>query len=203
MSDNVVWHPAKVERGDREKLNGHKGACLWFTGLPSSGKSTLAVEIEKILYEKGIHTYILDGDNIRHGLNKDLGFSDADRKENIRRIGEVSNLFVDAGYIVLTAFISPFREDRKIVRDLMHENKFIEIFVDCDVDTCSKRDPKGLYKKAMNGEIKEFTGISSPYEAPENPEINLDNRDGKLEENVKLILQYLNENGLIEKEINH
>ena len=198
MSDNVVWHSAKVARPEREKLHGHKGACLWFTGLSASGKSTLAVEIEKMLYEKRIHTYILDGDNIRHGLNKDLGFSDADRKENIRRIGEVSNLFVDAGFIVLTAFISPFREDRKIARDLLPENKFVEIFVKCDIDTCAKRDPKGLYKKAMNGEIKEFTGISSPYEAPEKPEISLDNSDGKLEENVNKILEYMKEFKLID-----
>lgn len=192
LSTNIVWHNTKITKSAREKLNGHKGACLWFTGLSGSGKSTLANEVENELFKLGIHTYILDGDNIRHGLNKNLDFTDEGRKENIRRIGEVAKLFVDAGIIVLTAFISPFREDRNKVRNLLGESEFIEIFVDADLETCESRDPKGLYKKARSGEIKDFTGISSPYEEPENPEIKVDNgKNSNLEENVAKILNYL------------
>ena len=162
MSTNITWHNTNVSKSDREKLNGHKGACIWFTGLSGSGKSTIANELEIRLNQLGIHTYLLDGDNIRHGLNKNLDFSDEGRKENVRRIGEVAKLFVDAGIIVLTAFISPFREDRENVRKLLNKDEFIEVFVDADLETCESRDPKGLYKKARAGEIKDFTGISSP-----------------------------------------
>ncbi len=192
MSTNIVWHNTKVTKLDRENLNGHKGVCIWFTGLSGSGKSTVANEVEIILHKLGIHTYLLDGDNIRHGLNKNLDFSDEGRKENIRRIGEVAKLFVDAGIIVLTAFISPFRSDRENVRDLLGKGNFIEVFVDADLKTCEARDPKGLYKKARSGEIKEFTGISSPYEVPINPEIQIDNgKDSSLSGNVKSIINYL------------
>jgi len=198
MNSNIVWHKQIIKNKDREKLNGHESACLWFTGLSGSGKSTLAVETEKRLYEKGIRTYILDGDNIRHGLNNDLDFSDSGRKENIRRIGEVVKLITDAGLIVLTAFISPFKVDRKTVRDLLPEGKFIEIFVDCDIDTCIKRDPKGLYGKAIKGEIPDFTGISSPYEPPENPELILKNNDNASpDENVNKIIKYLSDKQII------
>jgi adenylylsulfate kinase len=190
--NNIIRHKSKISKSDREKLNGHKGACIWFTGLSGSGKSTLANAVEKVLFDKGIHTYLLDGDSIRQGLNSDLDFSKEGRIENIRRVGEVSNLFVDAGLIVLTSFISPFKKDREIVRNLLPKNKFIEIFVDCDLETCEKRDPKGLYKKARAGEIKDFTGISSPYEKPENPELKIDNgMNSNLTENVKMIVGYL------------
>ena len=168
---NIFWHSTHISRVEREKIKNHLGYCLWFTGLSASGKSTLANILEKRLVDIDIHTYLLDGDNIRHNLNKDLGFSDEDRVENIRRIGEVSNLFVDAGISVLTAFISPFQKDRDMVRELLPEGRFIEIYVDCDLEVCEQRDPKGLYKKARKNEIKDFTGISSPYEAPTNPEL--------------------------------
>ncbi len=197
---NITWHQTKIEKKDRAKLNGHKAACLWFTGLSGSGKSTLANEVESELFKMGVHTYILDGDNIRHGLNKDLDFSELGRKENIRRIGEVAKLFVDAGLIVLTAFISPFREDRNNVRKLLGENEFIEIFVDADLETCEERDPKGLYKKARQGEISNFTGITSPYEKPENPELKIFNGKGTdVKQNATLVIDYLIERGIISK----
>lgn len=167
---NIVWHEASVTRDQRERLLGQKGLLLWFTGLSGSGKSTLANAVEKRLCEQGKLTYCLDGDNIRHGLNSNLGFSLADRKENIRRIGEVAKLFVDAGIIVLAAFISPLREDREALRKLLG-NDFIEIYVKCELEVCESRDPKALYKKARAGEIKEFTGITSPYQEPSNPEL--------------------------------
>ena len=170
-SGNVTRHKALIERNDREKLHGHKGAVIWFTGLSASGKSTLSHLIEKELHDMGCSTYVFDGDNVRHGLCGDLGFSEKDREENIRRIGEMVKLFVDAGIIALTAFISPFRKDRARVRDMVGEDRFIEVFVDCPLEVCIQRDPKGIYQKAINGEIKDFTGISSPYEAPENPDI--------------------------------
>ncbi len=196
--NNIIPHKSKISRSDHEKLNGHKGACIWFTGLSGSGKSTLANAVEKVLFNKGIHTYLLDGDTIRQGLNSDLDFSKEGRIENIRRIGEVSNLFVDAGLIVLTSFISPFKKDREIVRNLLPKNKFIEIFVDCDLETCEKRDPKGLYKKARAGEINDFTGISSPYEEPKNPELKIDNSTNSiLVENVKSIIEYLEQKKII------
>ncbi len=186
--NNVFWHHTTVRPEDREKLNGHRGLCLWFTGLSGSGKSTLANLVEAELLRVGIHTYLLDGDNIRHGLNAGLGFSAEDRRENIRRIGEVAKLFVDAGIVVLTAFISPFREDRQRVRELLPPGRFVESFVDCDPETCEARDPKGLYRKARAGEIADFTGISSPYEPPEAPEIKLFNGKGSdLQANVSLV----------------
>jgi len=189
---NITWHNTNISKSDREKLNGHKGACIWFTGLSGSGKSTVANRLEVELNKLGIHTYLLDGDNIRHGLNKNLDFSDEGRTENIRRIGEVAKLFVDAGIIVLTAFISPFRTDRDNVRKFLADGEFIEVFVDADLETCESRDPKGLYKKARAGEIKDFTGISSPYEEPENSEITVDNgKDASLNVNVEEIILYL------------
>ena len=189
---NITWHNTNISKSDREKLNGHKGACIWFTGLSGSGKSTVANRLEVELNKLGIHTYLLDGDNIRHGLNKNLDFSDEERTENIRRIGEVAKLFVDSGIIVLTAFISPFRADRDNVRKLLADGEFIEVFVDADLETCESRDPKGLYKKARAGEIKDFTGISSPYEEPENSEITVDNgKDASLNVNVEEIILYL------------
>ncbi len=198
MSTYVVWHNTKISKSDREKLNSHKGVCLWFTGLSGSGKSTVANELELELNKLGIHTYLLDGDNVRLGLNNNLDFSDEGRKENIRRIGEVAKLFVDAGLVVLTAFISPFREDRDNVRNLLNDGEFIEIFVDADLETCESRDPKGLYKKARNGEIKDFTGISSPYEPPINPEIKIDNgKNSVLSLSVDKIIVFLKTNGLI------
>ena len=164
---NIVWHQGNVTREDREKINGHKACTVWLTGLSGSGKSTIAVDLEKRLWERGIRAYILDGDNVRHGLNKNLGFSPADRTENIRRIGEVAKLFTEAGVVALTAFISPYRADRDQVRAIMAAGDFVEVHVDCPVEVCEQRDVKGLYKKARAGEIKEFTGISAPYEAPD------------------------------------
>ena len=194
MKRIVVWHQNKVDTKDREKLNGHRGGVIWLTGLSGSGKSTIAVELEKILYDKGVHTFILDGDNIRHGLNKDLGFSDQDRNENIRRIAHVAKLFASAGIIVITAFISPFREDRKIARDLLEKDRFLEVYVNCDLETCIERDPKGLYQKALNGEIENFTGISSTYEPPLEAELVIDNgKESRLDENVQIILEKIEE----------
>jgi adenylylsulfate kinase len=194
---NIVWHHSKVTKEDRQKLNGHKSVVLWFTGLSGAGKSTLSVEVEKKLHQRGVRTYILDGDNIRHGLNKDLGFSAEDRKENIRRIGEVAKLMVDAGIVTLTAFISPYREDREMVRQLLGEKEFIEIYVKCSLEECERRDPKGLYKKARAGEIKGFTGIDDPYEEPENPELVVETDKQTLEESVKQVITYLEENGYL------
>jgi len=194
---NITWHESKVTKEDRQKLTKHKSAVLWFTGLSGAGKSTVSVAVEKELHDRGIHTYILDGDNIRHGLNNNLGFSPEDRKENIRRIGEVSKLFVDAGIITLTAFISPYREDRQMVRELLGEGEFIEVYVKCSLEECEKRDPKGLYKKARAGEIKGFTGIDAPYEVPENPELTIETDKQPLEESVKQVIQYLIEKGYI------
>ncbi|GER67221.1 adenylyl-sulfate kinase [Weizmannia acidilactici] len=197
---NITWHEAKVKKEDRRKLNGHGSAILWFTGLSGSGKSTLSVAVEHELHKRGIRTYILDGDNIRHGLNKNLGFSPEDRKENIRRIGEVSKLFVDAGIMVLTAFISPYQADRDMVRELVEGREFVEIYVKCPLEVCENRDPKGLYKKARSGEIKNFTGIDAPYEAPECPELVVDTNQQPLEDSVKQVIQYLEENDYIEKQ---
>ena len=172
--ENVVWHDHKVTRKDREALHGHKGAVVWFTGLSGSGKSTIAGALEEELHRLGVSTWLLDGDNVRHGLCSDLGFSDDDRKENIRRVGEVAKLMVDAGLVVLTAFISPHRAERQMVRELVGEGRFIEAFVDTPLAICEARDPKGLYKKARAGELRNFTGIDSVYESPETPEIHLD-----------------------------
>ncbi|WP_312315516.1 adenylyl-sulfate kinase [Atlantibacter sp.] len=172
--ENVVWHSHLVTREAREKLHGHRGVVLWFTGLSGSGKSTLAGALETALHERGVSTYLLDGDNVRHGLCSDLGFSEADRKENIRRVGEVANLMVDAGLVILTAFISPHRAERDMVRQRVGEGRFIEVFVDTPLAVCEARDPKGLYKKARAGELPNFTGIDAVYEAPIHPEIHLD-----------------------------
>ncbi len=172
-SNNITWFNGHVSRSDRERLNGHSGMVIWFTGFSASGKSTIAHLTEKELHNRGYATYVFDGDNVRHGLCADLGFSHRDRTENIRRIAEMVKLFVDAGLIVLTAFISPFRMDRVKIRSLFHRDEFIEVFVDCPVEVCASRDRKGLYEKARNGLIKDFTGISSPYEPPQNPEITL------------------------------
>jgi len=188
---NTVWHEPTIYREDREKLNEHKSAILWFTGLSGAGKSTLAHAVEDHLHKLGIRTFVLDGDNIRQGLCKDLGFSDADRTENIRRIGEVSKLMLDAGVVVMTAFISPFRKDRQLVRDLVKKGDFIEIFCQAPLSVCEERDPKGLYKKARAGQIPEFTGISSPYEEPENPELIVETDDNSVDECVELIIIYL------------
>lgn len=171
--ENVVWHDHPVTREAREQQHGHQGAVLWFTGLSGSGKSTVAGALEQALHPLGVSTYLLDGDNVRHGLCRDLGFSDADRKENIRRVGEVAKLMVDAGLVVLTAFISPHRAERQMVRDMLPEGRFIEVFIDTPLAVCEARDPKGLYKKARAGELRNFTGIDSVYEAPEQPEIRL------------------------------
>ncbi|MGM0827275.1 MAG: adenylyl-sulfate kinase [Bacillota bacterium] len=194
---NIKWHEGKVVKANRHKLHGHNSALLWFTGLSGSGKSTISVEVEKTLHELGIHTYRLDGDNIRHGLNQDLSFSIEDRKENIRRVGEVSKLFVDAGVLTLAAFISPFNEDRAFVRSLLQHQEFIEIYVHASVKTCIQRDPKGLYERVVKGEIKGFTGIDSPYEIPESPEIIVDTECQSIEESVEQIVQYLKNKKLI------
>ncbi len=193
-NQNTVWHEPTVNREDREKLNDHGSAILWFTGLSGAGKSTLAHAVEDHLHKIGVRTFVLDGDNIRQGLCKDLGFSDADRTENIRRIGEVSKLMLDAGIIVMTAFISPFIKDRQIVRDLVKTGDFIEIYCEADLSVCEERDPKGLYKKARAGQIPEFTGISSPYEKPEKPEIVLQTGKKSIEDCTAEVIDYLKSN---------
>ena len=194
---NIVWHQGAVNREDREKMNGHKGATVWLTGLSGSGKSTIAVDLEKRLCERGVRTYILDGDNIRHGLNKNLGFSPADRTENIRRIGEVAKLFTDAAVVAITAFISPYRADRDQVRALVPEGDFVEILVDCPLDVCEGRDVKGLYAKARAGQIPEFTGISAPYEAPLKPELTLETAKLTVDQSVAHVLGYLEGRGIV------
>lgn len=191
MPDNIFLHQHSITKTDRQKINGHKSLILWLTGLSGSGKSTLANLLEQKLYEEGIKTYILDGDNIRSGLNKDLNFSDIDRIENIRRIGEVAKLFVEAGIVVITAFISPFKNDRQTVKDLVEKDEFLEIFVDCPVEVCEQRDVKGLYKKARAGEIKDFTGISSPYEKPDNADLIIDADKKTKHENAELLFQFV------------
>jgi len=191
MNENIVWHNTEVALEDREKQQGHQGLVLWFTGLSGSGKSTVATAFQKRLFDDGYRVFILDGDNVRHGLNSDLGFSSEDRVENIRRIGEVSKLFMDAGVITITSFISPFRADREVVRKKLPVGKFVEVFVKAPLDVCESRDPKGLYKKARAGEIAHFTGIDSPYEDPENPEITVETFKYKVEENVDQIISYL------------
>ena len=192
-NSNVVWHHATVTRARRQQQNKHRSLILWFTGLSGSGKSTLAHAVEEKLHQMGCRTFVFDGDNVRHGLNSNLGFSKEDRKENIRRIGEMCKLFIEAGVIALTAFISPFREDRERVRTLVQEGDFIEIFCDCSLEICESRDVKGMYAKARRGEIKEFTGISSPYERPENPEMIIETGKLNLEQCVEMILTYLRE----------
>ena len=198
---NVTWHDGDVSRHDRQHLLRQKGATIWFTGLSGSGKSTIAVALESALHDLGKLSYRLDGDNVRLGINKNLGFSEADRKENIRRIGEIAKLFGDSGVISLSSFISPYNGDRDEVRALHDtaELPFVEVFVDCSLSTAEERDPKGLYKKARAGEIKNFTGIDDPYEAPSNPEIHLVTDEMTIEQEVKIIIEYLLEHGIIRK----
>jgi len=197
MSSNIVWHEASITKEERHTQNKHRSFILWFTGLSASGKSSVANAFARQLFDRGNQAFVLDGDNVRHGLNKDLGFDEAGRKENIRRIGEVSKLFVENGQIVLTAFISPYREDRQVVRALVEEGEFIEVYVRCSVETCEQRDPKGLYKKARNAEIQNFTGISAPYEEPENPEIILDTELNSIEVCVDQLTDILTSKGYI------
>ncbi|MGY8813386.1 MAG: adenylyl-sulfate kinase [Gammaproteobacteria bacterium] len=197
-NEHTVWHEPTVYRKDREKMNGHKSCILWFTGLSGAGKSTLAHAVEDHLHKNLVRTYVLDGDNIRKGLCKDLGFSDDDRTENIRRIGEISNLLMQAGVITLTAFISPFIKDRQLVRQLVNEGEFIEILCDASLEVCESRDVKGLYKKARTGQIPEFTGISSPYEKPENAEIILNTDEMGINDCVEKIIEYLIKKGMLE-----
>ncbi|MEH7548586.1 adenylyl-sulfate kinase [Bacillus sp. AFS076308] len=194
---NITWHHTTVTKKDRLLLNGHKSCVLWFTGLSGSGKSTLANAVDHMLFQESYRSYVLDGDNIRHGLNRDLSFLPEDRKENIRRIGEVAKLFVDSGQIVCTAFISPFLEDRELVRTMFEPGEFIEIYLNCPILVCEDRDPKGLYKKARKGEISEFTGISSPYEAPISPEIIIDSDKMTIEESVDKVIGYLKDKKIL------
>lgn len=188
---NITWHGGTIDPQARQKSMKQRGATIWLTGLSASGKSTIARDLERKLFEAHRLCYVLDGDNVRHGLNKDLGFSPKDREENIRRIGEVAALFTDANLIAITAFISPYRNDRDNVRKLMKDGQFIEVLVDCDIDTCEQRDPKGLYKKAKEGKIPEFTGISAPYEAPLNPEIVINSAKLSVDEAGDVLMNYL------------
>ncbi|MGF2735322.1 adenylyl-sulfate kinase [Marinobacter sp. DUT-1] len=197
MSNNIVWHDHKVTRAERAEPKSQRPCLLWFTGLSGSGKSTIANALDVALYQRGYHTFLLDGDNVRHGLNRDLGFSDSDRVENIRRVGEVSKLFADAGLIVLSAFISPFASDRRLVRNLFPEGEFIEVFMNTPIETCEQRDPKGLYQKARAGKIKDFTGIDSPYEIPERPEVVLDTSLQSVDDCIEQLIQYLQDRKLI------
>jgi adenylylsulfate kinase len=196
-SSNTVWHHATVNRKRREQKNGHKSVVLWFTGLSGSGKSTLAHAVEEQLHQNGLNTFVLDGDNVRHGLCGDLGFSDEDRKENIRRIGEIAKLMLEAGVITLTAFISPFKAERAMARNLMPHGDFIEIHCFCPLTICEQRDVKGLYKKARQGEIKDFTGISSPYEEPEKPDLKIDTSQLTLEESVQRVISLLRSRNIL------
>ncbi|PLS01148.1 adenylyl-sulfate kinase [Neobacillus cucumis] len=194
---NITWHLSTVSKDDRLLLNGHKSCVLWFTGLSGSGKSTLANAVDQILFQESYRSYVLDGDNIRHGLNRDLSFLPKDRNENIRRIGEVAKLFVDSGQIVCTAFISPFLEDRELVRKMFEPGEFIEIYLNCPIYVCEDRDPKGLYKRARKGEILEFTGVSSPYETPINPEIIIDSDKMTIEQSVEKVIRYLKDKKIL------
>lgn len=194
---NIKWHHGKISRDDRVNLMKQKGGTIWLTGLSGSGKSTIAVELEHALIENKHQAYILDGDNIRHGLNKNLGFSPEDRSENIRRIGEVAKLFTDANIITITAFISPYRQDRDNARKLFQAGEFIEIYIKCPLEICEQRDTKGLYKKARKGEVKEFTGISAPYEEPLSPELTIDTSKMSIEESTRTIIAYLEEKGYV------
>ena len=194
---NIIYHAASVTRERRNQLNNHKSVVIWFTGLSGSGKSTLAHSVEEILFSKGCRTYVLDGDNVRHGLTSNLGFSNEDRKENIRRIGEVTKLMMEAGLIILTAFISPFREDRIAVRNLISDGDFIEIYCKASLETCEARDLKGLYKRARLGEIKNYTGINSPYEVPENADLIIDTEQETIEDSVSIIISFLKKKTII------
>ncbi len=197
-SSNITWHSGKISKDDRKAKMGQKGVTIWLTGLSGSGKSTIAVELEHALIENNHHAYILDGDNVRHGLNKNLGFSPEDRTENIRRIGEVAKLFTDANLITVTAFISPYRADRDEARALLGKGEFVEVYIKCPVEVCEQRDVKGLYKKARAGEIKEFTGISAPYEEPEDAELVIDTSELSVEDATRKIIAYLAEEGYVE-----
>lgn len=197
--ENIVWHNQSITKEKRLTLLNQKPCILWFTGLSGSGKSTIANAVELELFKRGRKTYLLDGDNVRHGLNKDLGFSEQDRIENIRRIGEVAKLFVDSGLIVLSAFISPFKSDRQIARSLVKYDEFIEVFIDTPLEVCEQRDPKGLYKKARDGAIKNFTGISSPYEAPEEPQIHIKTDEHSIQECVDIVINYLIKFGYVKE----
>jgi len=196
-SQNIQWQESDVDRADRERRNGHRGVTVWLTGLSGSGKSTLARRLEAALFERGCEVYVLDGDNMRYGLNRDLGFSPEDRAENIRRVGEVARLLTNFGAIVITAFISPYRADRDMTRGLMPAGDFLEGYVDCSLEVCEERDPKGLYKKARRGELKDFTGISAPYEAPESPELVIRTERRTPAECVGQILEYLEAGGYL------
>ncbi|MES9831747.1 MAG: adenylyl-sulfate kinase [Candidatus Thiodiazotropha sp. LLP2] len=198
MSSNIVWHSHPVDQKTRSEQKFQRPLVIWFTGLSASGKSTIAGALEQILTGQGYHTYLLDGDNVRHGLCRDLGFSDEDRQENIRRVGEVAKLMADAGLITLAAFISPFRDDRRLVREILPEAQFVEVFVDADLQVCQDRDPKGLYAKAQRGEIKQFTGIDSPYEIPEKPEVHIHADQVSVAEAVNQLLAYLHEIGALQ-----
>ena len=198
MSTNIVWHNTQVTKQDRANLTAQKPCILWFTGLSGSGKSTIANALEEVLHNNKNFTYLLDGDNVRHGLNGDLGFDDASRVENIRRVGEVAKLFVESGQIVLSAFISPFVSDREAVRNLVEKGEFIEVFIDTPLEVCESRDPKGLYKKARAGEIKDFTGIDSPYEQPNEADIHIVNDNISVEKACEQIINYLIENNYIQ-----
>ena len=195
--DHVVWHESLVNIADRHRANKHRSGAIWFTGLSASGKSTIAHHLEKELFDRRIRSYVLDGDNIRHGINSNLDFSREGRRENLRRIAEVSKLFVDCGIVVLAAFISPYREDRAFVREIVGTEHFFEVYVKCDLDVCEKRDPKGLYKKARAGIIKNYTGVDAPYEEPENPEIVIDTVGLNVEESVDKVLEFLEEKRFI------
>lgn len=199
MNSNIVWHQSKVTKSERSEQKRQQPCILWFTGLSGSGKSTLANALEKKLFDLNHHTYLLDGDNVRHGLNKDLGFSNEDRVENIRRIGELSALFVDSGLLVLAAFISPFRAERRIVRDLVQPDEFIEVHVATPLTTCEERDPKGLYRKARAGEISNFTGIDSDYEVPLNPEVVIDTSVMSVDDSVNTIIDYLRQRHVLKE----
>ncbi|MEC0126837.1 adenylyl-sulfate kinase [Paenibacillus pabuli] len=194
---NITWQQSSLNRQDREKHNGHRSCALWFTGLSGAGKSSLAFALEQYLHEKGVHGYVLDGDNVRHGLNRDLGFTAEDRQENLRRIGEVSKLMVDAGLFVLSAFISPHAQDREMVKQLFEADDFIEIYVRCSIEECERRDPKGLYKKARSGDIPHFTGISAPYDIPESPSLVIDTEELSIDEAVQEIVQHLERIGAL------
>jgi adenylyl-sulfate kinase len=193
----VVWHEHRVNKPQRARQKSQRPAVLWFTGLSGAGKSSMANALEQALFQRGYHSYLLDGDNVRHGLNRDLGFSDEDRVENIRRIGEVAKLMADAGLVVLTAFISPFQADRQLVRSLMPEGEFVEIYVKASLEACEARDPKGLYKRARAGEIKHFTGIDSPYEPPQHPEMVIDTEALSIEQGVDALIQYLKRSNIL------
>jgi adenylylsulfate kinase len=197
MENHVVWHNGYINRQDRNSLNNHKSGLVWFTGLPSSGKSTIAHLMEKELFSRSIRSYVLDGDNVRHGLNSNLGFSRDDRKENLRRIVELSKLMVDAGLIVLAAFISPYREDREYVRSRFNSDNFLEIYIRCSVEECERRDPKGNYKRARAGIIREYTGISAPYEEPENPDLIIDTEKLTLESSIHMVLELLDKKNFV------